>query len=85
MTRSGTVALVTALIVGLGASQALAARSQSTSASAPAHHVAVASEAVNGPPGVTGQNGWISPYCLQPNIPMETRRGVTWEHKPGCS
>jgi hypothetical protein len=85
MTRSGSLALITALMVGLGASQALAARAQSTSGSTPTEHVSLRAQAVNVPPGVAGQNGWTSPYCLQPNMSVETRQGVMWERKPGCS
>jgi hypothetical protein len=80
------------MIVGLGASQVMAAPSRSGSStgtgsgssSVSSSRATLAHETVNGPPGVTGDNDWMRPDCLQRNVPVQNGRGIIWERAPNC-
>jgi hypothetical protein len=32
-----------------------------------------------------GDYFWLTPNCPQPNVPMQTDRGIVWEYKSECS
>jgi hypothetical protein len=78
-----------ALILALGTCQALAATTHASTRSAGT--TAAAAQKVNlanalpGPTsGITGDNFWLRPDCLQPKVMVETSRGPAWERKPEC-
>jgi hypothetical protein len=87
MTKGNSLSIITAaMIVGLGAAQAFAAPGHSS----PGH--AAAGFGAHNPPrgaagdvGVTGDNYWIRPDCLQRNVLVQTSRGLVWEPKAQCT
>jgi len=88
MMKVGSVFLVSTMIVGLGIGQVMAATSgpgaRSSTPSAGDHVNFSRGETPNGPPGVTGDNDWIRPDCLQASVPVQTARGVMYERAPYC-
>jgi hypothetical protein len=73
----------------LAAGQVAAAPARSTAFSAAGAPLSRASSTgtVHGPhfKAIRGDYFWLSPNCLQPNVPMQTGRGIVWEHNSECS
>jgi hypothetical protein len=81
MTKRGSFSiLATAVIVGLGAGQALAAPSHSS----PGHTGGFGAHG-RAREALTGDDHWLPPNCLQPNVLVQTRRGPIWEPKAQCT
>jgi hypothetical protein len=82
MTKSGSLSiLAAAMIVGLGAGQSIAAPAHSS----PGHTAAdFGTRSVLRGIG-TGGDHWIRPDCLQPEMLVQTSRGMVWEPKAQCT
>ena len=81
MTKLGSFSvLATAVILGLGAGQAMAAPSHSSPG-----HTGGGFGAHSRDRGLdTGGDHWLRPNCLQPNVLVRTSRGLVWEPNGQC-
>jgi hypothetical protein len=81
MTKRGSFSiLAAAMMVGLGAGQAIAAPSHSSPG-----HTGGFREHSRAKEAYTGDDHWLPPNCLQPNVLVQTSRGMAWEPKAQCT